>query len=507
MLKLRDLPLRSDFAVGPVSVSPSRRRVKGPAGEVAVEPLIMQVFLLLLDADGCVVTRDELFNQCWGGVVVGDDSLNRAIGKVRRIASDVAPGLFEIETIPRTGYRLIGPPAAEDRPSIAVFPFSDESTDPDQRYFAVGMVEEIITALTRFGDLLVMSSESSWALKGKDWSDQEVAARMGVRYILKGSVRRSGQQIRIAARLLDTGRGAQIWAQRFDYELKAVFELQDRIALEVAAAIEPSIREAEVRRVAREPLESLGCYDLYLRASQLRATCRRDEVEEALELLDRAVELDPRFAPALAQAAGCHSQIYENGWGDHPERHRAQGLALADRALMNAGEDASVLAQVSNALMDLGDLARAIALSDRAIALNPGCARAWFISGVANLLNHNPDAAIERLEVAGRFDPISTLNDVIRAHLGVASFLKGEYRAALTEIRSTAHRTMRIHLTLAALYGYLGMPPESQEEIARFQDRSPISPEEMIAIGIPSEESRALLLEGIRLGRAGAQPC
>ncbi|MFL6776148.1 MAG: winged helix-turn-helix domain-containing protein [Sphingomicrobium sp.] len=502
MLQLRDLAVRSDFRVGSLSVSPSRRLIQGPCGASNLEPLIMQVFLCLLASEGRVVTRDDLFNECWGGAVVGDDSLNRAINKVRRVTCEVAPGQFEIETIPRTGYRLTGPAAPVEPPTIAVFPFENLSSEPDQDYFVEGMADEIVAVLTRIRSLLVISSESSAALKGTGWDEQEAASRMGVRYILAGSVRRSGSKVRIAVNLVDTRRRVQIWAERFDYELKDVFALQDRIALEVATAIEPSVQEAEVKRASRRPFEDLGCYDLYLRAAPLRATCRKAEVMQALELLERALVLDPHFAPALAQAAGCHSQIYENGWDKERQWHRTQGLVLADRALMNGAEDASVLAQLANALMDLeADVARAIALADRAIAINPGLARAWFISGLAHLLDHDAELAVQHLQTAARLDPISPLNDVIRAHIAVGRFLAGDNSGALKGILGTAHRTIRIHLTLAAIYGYLDMPEESRDEIARFQSRSPLSAEDIIASGIPHQKSREMLLEGIKRGR------
>ena len=199
----------------------------------------------------------------------------------------------------------------------------------------------------------------------------------------------------------------------------------------------------------------------------MRATCRKAEVLQALDFLDRGVELDPDFAPALAQAAGCHSQIYENGWSENGDWHQSQGLILADCALMNGAEDAAVLAQVANALMDLeGSVARAMALADRAIAINPGCARAWFIGGLSRLLDHNGGGAIEHLETAARLDPISSLNDVIRAHIGVGVFLQRDFDGALSSIRATTHRTARIHLTLAALYGYLNMPEIRKERFA-----------------------------------------
>ncbi|MEJ0007560.1 MAG: hypothetical protein WDM77_14650 [Steroidobacteraceae bacterium] len=164
------------------------------------------------------------------------------------------------------------------------------------------MTEEIVTALTRIRALFVISGESSLALKGQNLADQHAAAvRLGVRYVLEGSVRRCDDRVRIAVNLIDTGKGAQIWAGRFDETLKDIFDLQDRIALRVAGVIEPSVYAAELHRVARHPIENLGCYDLYLRAAWLRATCRKAEVVQALKLLDRALDLDPDCAPALAR--------------------------------------------------------------------------------------------------------------------------------------------------------------------------------------------------------------
>lgn len=494
-----DLTGVADFDVGVACVRPGLLQIRCGPDTSAVEPRVMQMLVALHRARGVPVAREELIELCWGGLAVSDDAINQCVSKLRRALANVSD--VDVISVPRVGYRLAGAITPGEPPAIAVLPFANPGSSPDEDYFVEGMMDEIVAALTRVRTLLVISSESSSTLKGKDWDEQQAAARMGVRYILKGSVRRSPSRIRIAVKLVDTSTRVQIWGEKFDYELKDIFELQDRIAVEVAAVIEPSVHDAELRRVARQPVENLGCYDLYLRAAPLRATCRKPEVEEALDLLDRALALDPDFAPALAQAAGCHSQIYENGWSEDRQWHRTQGLVLADRALMHGGEDASVLAQVANALMDLeGNVARASALAERAVAINPGCARAWFISGLACLLDHNGDGAVERLETAARLDPISSLNDVIRAHMGVGLFLKGDNKGALDAIRATTHRTARIHLTLAALYGYLDRPRESQEEVAQFKSRAALSAEDLIAIGIPREESRALLLDGIRLG-------
>jgi adenylate cyclase len=418
---------------------------------------------------------------------------------------NVLTGVLELIAGAPTEATSLGP-ALTNKPSIAVLPFSNLSNDPDQDYFVEGMMDEIVTALTRIRTLFVISGDSSLALKGKAFDAQQAAALVGVRYILEGSVRRSGPRVRIAVKLVDTSQGAQIWAERFDDTLEDVFELQDRIALKVIGVIEPSVHEAEVRRVARQPIENLGCYDLYLRAAPLRTACRQAEVVHALKLLDRALALDPDFAPALAQAAGCHSQMYFNGWGEDVARHKTQGLALAERAIKTGAEDASVIAQAANAVMELDyDIARATALADRATTLNPGCARAWFISGLLRLIDGDGDRAVEHLQTAARLDPISPLNDIIRAHIGLGRVLQGDYPDALRLIRATTHRTARIHLVLASLCGHLAMPQESQKELALFQSRSSLAVEDMVAVSTPRADWRAWLLEGINRGREGTQ--
>lgn len=398
-------------------------------------------------------------------------------------------------------------PAIPDKPSIAVLPFANLSNDSAQDYFVEGMTDEIVMALTRIRTIFVISSESSLALRDKGWDDRQAARRMGVRYLLNGSVKKFGSRVRISVKLVDTSHDAQVWAERFEDDLEDIFELQDKIAVKVAGMIEPSIHEAEVRRVARQPLESLGCYDLYLRAAPLRAACKKAEVIRAISLLDHALALDPDFAPALAQAAGCHSQMYANGWGKDREWHRQQGLDLAERAVIAGPDDASVLAQAANAFADLeNDLARATALADRATVINPGCARAWFMSGfLRNFAGYGSDTAgaLERFEKAKRLDPISPLNDLIEVHIGMAHIILGNFHEALKILRTTTYRTARVHLALATLYGHMDMPRDSLRELALFEASSPLSFEEAIADGLP-ENMRAWIIGGINRARAAS---
>ena len=211
----------------------------------------------------------------------------------RKVAASVG------ELLGRQPSAVAAPLSAPSKPSIAVLPFANLSRDEDQDYFVEGMMDEVITALTRIHSLFVIGAGSSLSLKDQGVGASEAARRLGVRYILEGSVRRSGPKVRITVKLVDTSAGAQIWAERFEDTLDDIFALQDRVALSVAGVIEPTVHTAEMLRSARRPLESLGCYDLYLRAAALRATLRKEAVLQALELLDRALELQPDFAPAL----------------------------------------------------------------------------------------------------------------------------------------------------------------------------------------------------------------
>jgi adenylate cyclase len=390
------------------------------------------------------------------------------------------------------------PPPLPDKPSIAILPFADLSPKADQDYFAQGMMDEIVTALSRIRSLFVIASSATLSLKGQALGAQEIAQRLGVRYILDGSVRRSGERVRITVGLTDAATGAQIWSERFDDTLEDVFALQDRVALAVAGVIEPSVLSQETRRAARRPLESLGAYDLYLRAAPLRATLQQADVLQALALLERAIAAEPSFAPALAQAAGCHSQVYANGWADDAQAHRQAGLALARRAVAAGADDAQVLAQTGNAVMELdNDVDHAAALIDRAIALNPGSAYAWLISGIICLVEGDGRKAVEHFERAARLDPISHLGEVARAHIGVGTALQGDFQTAVRQLRGSSHRSARIHMVLAALYGHLGQFDDAEDELALYAGSVTIPVETMARFSSRDPQSQAIILSGL----------
>jgi adenylate cyclase len=273
----------------------------------------------------------------------------------------------------RVGGEAADDPAAEapklslpDKPSIAVLPFQNLSGDPEQEYFADGMVEELITALSRIRWLFVIARNSTSTDKGQAVDAKQVGLELGVRYVLAGSVRKSGDRVRIGAQLIDAGTDASLWADRFDGSLEDVFDLQDQIATKVAGIIEPALQAAEIRRSAARPTTDLTAYDLYLRALAAYFPITRERVFSALNLLDRAIGIDPNYGPALSWAAVCHWQCVTDGWAEEPEASRRAAIDLARRALAATGnDDPGVLANASFILANFGeDIGAMIGLID-----------------------------------------------------------------------------------------------------------------------------------------------
>jgi adenylate cyclase len=400
------------------------------------------------------------------------------------------------------------PPALPSKPSIAVMPFSNLSSDPEQEYFADGMMEEIVTTLARSKSLFVIASGSTLSFKGRAVGAKEVALQLGVRYLLEGSVRRAGDRVRIAVKLIEGADSRQIWADRFDGSLEDVFALQDQVALSVAGVIEPAVREAEMIRVSRRPTESLDSYDLYLRAVPLFRSFRKAEMLQALDLIDRAIELDPNFAIALAVGATGHMQIVTFGWSDDLEAHRRHGLELAERALAAGGDDPQVLAQASIALARGLDPTpeRAAALIDRAAALNPGSASVWFFSGMIRTTMGDPDAAYEQLERARRLDPLSFTPGAAGAWMAIARFEQRRFDEALALIGETAYRNPVRYAVEAALLGHVGRSAEARAALALYRTLSDRPIEELAAAWFHQPEHRRLLLEGLAKAHPPAPP-
>ncbi|MGC1575556.1 MAG: hypothetical protein WA813_05420, partial [Beijerinckiaceae bacterium] len=292
-----------------------------------------------------------------------------------------------------------------DKPSIAVLPFQNMSGDMEQEYFVDGMVEEIITALSRIPWLFVIARNSSFTYKGQATDVKQVGRELGVRYVLEGSVRKGGNRVRITGQLIDAVTGTHLWADRFDGLIEDVFELQDKVASSVAGVIEPALQAAETARSAGRRTDDLTAYDLYLRAYAMTLSSTR-EVPEALRVLEQAIVRDPRYGPALAWAALCCFRLVGDGRSEDPAADRLKGTDFARRALEVAGDDPNILANAALALSYFGeDIGAMMALVDRSLALNPSFARGWNISSSLRNWAGQPDIAIEHMETSLRLSP------------------------------------------------------------------------------------------------------
>ena len=386
-----------------------------------------------------------------------------------------------------------------DKPSIAVLPFANMSSDPEQDYFADGMVEEIITALSRIRWLFVIARNSSFTYKGQSVDVKQVGRELGVHYVLQGSVRKSSNRVRITAQLVEAETGAHLWADRFDGLMEDVFDLQDRVALNVASVIEPVLQSAETSRSVARPTTDITAYDLYLRAYATHLSAG-PQSGGALQLLDQAIERDPYYGPALALAAVCYGRRYTLGGSEDREADEGKAAALARRALQVTADDPAVLANAAYALTFLGeDIGAMIALVDRALALNPSFARGWYISGTLRLLADQLDTAIEHAENSLRLSPrerVGWAHYVIgAAHFFSQRFEEGVPKFLLTMQEDPSGTTC--YRILAACYAHMGRLKEAREVVARLRV---ITPNVMPTVRLlRNPDHRELFLSGLRM--------
>ncbi|MFI4949005.1 MAG: adenylate/guanylate cyclase domain-containing protein [Alphaproteobacteria bacterium] len=444
-----------------------------------------------------------------GGICVSHAVLTQTRGKLDFPVEDLGDQALKNIAQPVHVFRVLAQekpmpePAAlplPDKPSIAVLPFQSISGDPEQEYFADGMVEEIITALSRIRWLFVIARNSSFTYKGQAVDVKQVGRELGVRYVLEGSVRKGGSRVRITGQLIDAQTGTHLWADRFDGSLEDVFELQDKIALSVAGVIEPALLAAEMRRSAARPTSDLGAYDLYLRALAVFFPITQERVVEALGLLEQAIAIDPRYGPALAWAAICYMRFYQDGWTDEPETTRRKGIDLARQALQAGQNDPGVLANAANVLAQFGeDSGAMIGLVDRALALNPSYARGWFVSSILRLFAGQPDLAIEHVETSLRLSPRERMGQPLVV-IGTAYFLKRQFDEAASKLLLSIqdHPGFPVaYRILAACDAHMGRLDAAREIVAQLRAITPLVAPSELAFRVP--EDRELLLSGLRL--------
>jgi adenylate cyclase len=335
-----DLAREADLRLGSALVRPSLSELVAGSQTIRLQPRVMQVLVALARADGEVVSRDELLASCWGGLAIGDDAINRCIGRLRRLSEEEAPGAFTIGTLPRIGYRLsqvadgASPPPAQGavrKLSICVLPFANTSDDPQQEYFSDGISEDIITDLSKVSALSVVARNTAFTFKGKSVKVPDVARELGVSHVLEGSVRKAGNRVRITAQLIDGVAGDQIWAERYDRDLTDIFALQDEISEAIVTALKLRLMLQEKQAIERRGTDSVEAYDLYLlgRSYYLAGNYGDPRRDEAIERLSgRAVEIDPGYAEAWALLASGQYSLHRNHG-----RPGNGGMAALDRAL------------------------------------------------------------------------------------------------------------------------------------------------------------------------------
>ncbi|MDU6325067.1 winged helix-turn-helix domain-containing tetratricopeptide repeat protein [Bradyrhizobium sp.] len=508
-----------------------RRELTRGSQLVAVGPKVFDLLLYLVRNRDQVVTRDDLLAAVWDGRIVSESTLTSHVNAVRRAVGDSGKEQRLIRTISRKGLRFIGEvrqdevgaSAADaarshssagdqqptlslpDAPSVAVLPFRNLSGDPGQEYFADGIVEDIITALSRIGWLFVIARNSSFTYKGRTVNEQQVGRELGVRYVVEGSVRRSANRVRITGQLVDATTGTHVWADKFEETIGDLFELQDQIATSIVGVIASQLERAEIERARRKPTGNLSAYDHYLRAMPHLYRGTREAIDEALPLFEKALSLDPDFASAHAMAAWCYCLRKINGWMTDQSREYAEGIRLARSAIELGRDDAVALTRAGHTLAHLaGDLEGAVALLDRALLLNPNLAAAWFLGGFLRVLCGNSESAVEFFSRAMRFSPLDPEMFRMQAGMAMAHLFAERFDLAV----DWAERSFRqmpssgfVVLIIITSHALTGRMPRAKDAAAHLLKLHPTFRISKLEDWIPIQrpEHRATFKKGLRL--------
>jgi TolB-like protein len=487
----------------------SRRDQSGAFVPVPIGSRALEILGVLVERAGDLVARDEITNAVWPGTIVEGSNLPVQIAALRRVLDEGRAEGSHIQTIPGRGYRFTAAVTRAsagavlplpDKPSIVVLPFANMSGDPEQEYFGDGMVEEVITALSRIRWLFVIARNSSFTYKGQAIEVQQVGRELGVRYVLEGSVRKAAQRVRITAQLIDALNGTHLWADRFDGSLEDVFDLQDKVATSVAGVIEPTLQAAEAARSASRPTTDLTAYDLYLRALAHSLSYEKDQLARALDLLGQAIERAAHYGPALALAAHCHQRFSVMNWSEDLERVRHVSINFARQALRFGPDDPDVLALAAFTLGYFGeDIDVAIGLIDRCLVLNPSHARGWHWSGLLRVFAGQPDLALEHFATYLRLSPRERAAPYLSS-IGEAHFFSRRFNEAAASLLASLERAPAFPITyrvLASCYAHMGRLDEAQEIVRRLRAITPVVMESATRYRNP--DHRELFLSGLRM--------
>jgi TolB-like protein/DNA-binding SARP family transcriptional activator len=451
------------------------------------------ILLVLVERAGTPISKEVLVEAAWPAQAVEDSNLTVQIAAVRRIFEELADGAAWIETLPRRGYRYVGPAVAAydsglairalaaaalalpNKPSVAVLPFSNLSGDPEQDYLADGMVDDIITGLARINWLFVIARNSTFTYKGRAVDVKQVGRELGVRYVLEGTVRKAGGNVRVTAQMIDASTGAHVWAERYDRSSDDIFALQDEIALSAVGAIAPSVRRAEIDRVKRKRPDSLDAYDLVLRAQPDVDSGMPAQVTRALALLERALALEPDYALAHGNAAMCHHCLFLRS--GLQEANRAASIRHARSAIIHGQDDALALTLAGFSVgMDGHDRAAAFTALEAALAISQSSALTYILGSVILGWGGEAERAIEWSERGMRLSPFDSWAFAAFDAQAMSHFLRGRYeeacRAAYRSVQTNPAHSIT-YVQLAGALAKLGRLEEARIAATRVLELHP----------------------------------
>jgi len=421
-----------------------------------------------------------------GGICISSSAQDQVLGKIAVEFVDLGEQRLKNIARPIRIFKVLDRVAAArprptlalpDKPSIAVLPFQNLSADPEQEYFADGVVEDITMALSRFRWLFVIDRSSSFTYKGRAVDVKHVGRELGIRYVLEGSVRKAGNRIRIAGQLIDAETGAHLWADRFDGALEDIFDLQDQVTSSVVGAIAPMLQREEIKRARRKPTENLDAYDYYLRGLARARRWTKDANSEALQLFCKAIQLDPGLACAYGMAAWCYTPRKARRWMIDHVQESAEATRLARKAVHLGADDSVALCMGAYVLAFVAhEFDDAVAFVDRGLAVNPNSAQAWYLSAWVRVWRGEPDLALDHAARAMRLSPIDPSMSSIHGAAAYAHFLAGRYDMASSyaekAMRNDPDFLLAIYI-FAASNALAGRLEPAQKGMARARERNP----------------------------------
>jgi adenylate cyclase len=479
------------YSFADCTLNTDQRELRRNGHLVAVAPQVFDLLDHLIVNRERVVSKDDLIAAIWKGRIVSDSALTTRINAVRCAIGDSGEEQRLVKTLARKGFRFVADvheqrepaqppkqaPALPDRISIAVLPFNNLSGDPEQEYFADGMVEEITTALSRFHWLFVIARTSSFTFKGKAFDVKDIGSRLGARYVLEGSVRKASSKVRIAGQLIDAVTGEHVWADNFERDLSDIFAVQDEMTTAVVCAILPKLFRTEIAAARRRPPENLTAYDLHLRTMFHYSQATRQGLAEAIRLAHRALELDPRFSFVAALAGLAHTVNILLGYSTDPQFDRNEAVRFLRMAIRIDDGDPQTLATAALiSTFIVRDHEASIEMVERAVALNPNSFWIWMDRGWVHYAAGLPEEAIRSFEHAMPMSPVDPMLNRVLLGMGMAFIELRRFDEAIAAGKKS-HRLnpafLGVYWCLASAFAHAGCDAEAHEAAAHLLDLDP----------------------------------